>query len=135
MKQQLIYILSAPVLFLLTTSSESSPKPKIVAVDENQKDSTLKLSVGDQLEISLPGNPTTGYAWVLSAVKPAILEQLGDLEYKPVTPAFGSGGRFTLRLKAISPGESPVELDYRRSFEALDVPSTDIFRILVQVKQ
>ena len=135
MNRRLRYILTAPVLFLISAGSESTPQARVVSVDEKQKDSTLRLSVGDQLEISLPGNPTTGYTWVLRSVKPDILDQLGELEFKATAPAFGSGGRFTLRLKAISPGELPVELDYRRSFEALDVPAVDNFRILVQVKQ
>jgi inhibitor of cysteine peptidase len=135
MKQKLIYGITAPVLLLFAAGSESTPHTRLISVDEKQKDSTLKLSLGDQVEVSLPGNPTTGYQWVLSAVKPDILEQLGELEYKTSAPALGSGGRFTLRLKAISPGESPVELDYRRPFDALDVPSSDKFRILVQVTQ
>ena len=107
-------------------------------VNETKAESTITLHLSDRLEVSLPGNPTTGYEWMLRAVDNSILEPRAGpayqakedpgLEYIP-----GAGGRYTLRLKAIDCGESPVHLVYRRVFEPETVPPADEFRIFVRV--
>ena len=95
----------------------------------------MGLLVGDQIEISLPGNPTTGYTWMIWAVDKTILEPLGEPEYEPEGEALGAGGHFTLRLNAIAPGEFWIEMVYRRSFDPQDVPSADEYKILVKVSK
>jgi len=133
MKIFLIYLLCSSFIFLLTACNKSTPQPKIIRVDENMDNSTVELLIGDQIEISLPGNPTTGYAWMLSAVDKTILEPLGEPEYKLEGDALGAGGRYTLRLKANATGETWVEMIYSQSFSLEDIPSENLVRILVKV--
>lgn len=135
MKSFLINLLTTPFFFLQTAYPESSSQPKIVPVDENKNNSIVALRVGDQIEISLPGNPTTGYEWKIRAVDWKILEPLSEPDYAPEGEALGAGGRYTLRLKAIATGESLVEMVYRRPFNAQEIPSVDEYRVLVRVTQ
>ncbi|MFC1996716.1 protease inhibitor I42 family protein [Chloroflexota bacterium] len=120
--------------FLLAACSTSPLKPKIVIVDENMDSEFVELFVNDQIEIRLPGNPTTGYDWILLGVDYTILEKLGELEYQSEGDTVGGGGHYTLKLRAVAPGQTLVELAYRRSFESEDIPSADEFKILVRVK-
>lgn len=133
MKILLICLLCTFIIQFLSSCASSNPRPKINFVDENNNNGTVELEVGDQLEITLPGNPTTGYEWTIGAVDKAILLPQGEPEYKPESEALGAGGHYTLRLKAIAPGESWVRMVYRRSFDSPDVPSADEFKILVKV--
>lgn len=129
-----VVCLGTSFLISLMACTEPVSQPKIVPVDEKKNNSTVELTVGDRIEISLPGNPTTGYEWKLRAVDKEILEPLGELEYKPNDEALGAGGRYTLRLKAIATGETRVEIVYRRPFDTLEVPSLDVYSIFVVVR-
>ena len=128
-----ISLLGTSIIFLSTACAKSTPQSKIIQVDENNDKGTVELRVGDQIEISLPGNPTTGYSWTISTVDKTILEPLGEPEYKPKGDALGAGGRFTLRLKAIAAGETWVEMTYSQSFNKENVPPGNIYHILVKV--
>lgn len=87
---------------------------------DNGKSFTVKA--GETIEVVLPGNPTTGYAWTaaLGDDDAALLEQVGEAEYvaDPVDEdVVGSGGNFTLTFKAAAAGEAALTLIYSRSFE------------------
>jgi predicted secreted protein len=36
-------------------------------LSENDSGKTVEILVGDELEVELPGNPTTGYVWEVSS--------------------------------------------------------------------
>jgi inhibitor of cysteine peptidase len=124
----------ASCLLLLTACASPAGQPRIVTVDEQKDNTTVELMVGDQLEISLEGNLTTGYAWMVKQVDETVLQSAGDPEYTPQGEALGSGGRYTIRLNAIASGETQVVLVYRRSFEPEDIPPVDQYNITVEVK-
>ncbi len=124
----------AAFLVLLTACASPASQPKTVTVDETKNKESIELRVGDQLEIILAGNPTTGYEWMLKQLDEAILQPVGDPEFKTQSEALGAGGSYSFKLNAISAGETQVELVYRRSFEAEDKAPADEFIIKVTVK-
>jgi inhibitor of cysteine peptidase len=102
---------------------------KLIAGDAG---STVHLRQGDALEISLDGNPTTGYTWEVAPDAGALLVQQGNPEFKADSSALGSGGIMTLRFKADHQGTTDLKLIYHRTFEP-NVPPLRTFEVKVIV--
>ncbi|MFT7724793.1 MAG: protease inhibitor I42 family protein [Roseateles sp.] len=84
-----------------------------------QHGGALRATVGDDVLLRLPENPTTGYRWEL-AVPPG-LSLLAD-EQVPAGSAPGGGGERVLRLRAIAPGCHAVNAALRRAWAPDDTP-------------
>ena len=119
---------------ILIAASASSPAPSgpvsLTAADAGK---TIELKIGQTLQVSLAGNKTTGYNWVLAPMDPALLEQVGDPDYKPDSSKLGSPGVLTLKFKAATAGQAVLHLDYKRSWEKAAAPDRT-FEVNVVVK-
>jgi inhibitor of cysteine peptidase len=104
-----------------------------IEINEAQNDSSIELSVGDELVITLDGNPTTGYQWEMEPINNNVVELQNLPEYKSGNSLVGSGGQYKFTLKAVKTGSSTVALKYYRSFEA-DVPPIQTYSIDIMVK-
>ncbi len=92
------------------------------------------LRVGQELQVILPANPTTGYAWKVARL-PAVLRQLGPEEYIREAGRenmAGAGGTSLWRFEALAPGNGELELTYQREWEK-DVPPVKTARYKVLV--
>ena len=88
----------------------------MLEVEESFDGRAIELPVGDELEVVLKENPTTGFQWsVESMAEPACA--LADDNFESATTARGSGGMHRWRLKAKQKGEGKISLSYRRSWE------------------
>ena len=94
--------------------------------------STIKLHPGDILEIALPANPTTGYAWEVRPGAETVLTQKGVPEFRQDSALLGAGGLMTFRFDALAVGDVPLSLIYHRTFEP-GVPPLRTFAINVKV--
>lgn len=90
----------------------------------------IELQTGEEVELVLPGNPSTGYEWVLTEA-PSNLQQVDEPEFVPESDLLGAGGEFHFRFKAIEPGTAQLSLTYERPFE--EVEPLDAFEIEVTV--
>lgn len=79
----------------------------------------IKLSANQQLILSLPSNPTTGFRWVIKDAAPTVLKSLGPEVYSNPEDAglVGSAGLSTWRFSVLSPGEGRLLLTYQRPWE------------------
>ena len=102
-------------------------------LSEQDRGKTVELHAGDKLEVSLKGNPTTGYQWEMAVVDAAILKLVGEPEFSPDSGALGAGGKVTLRLQAVAAGQTTLQLIYHRPFEK-NTPPTKAFKATVVVK-
>ena len=103
---------------------------------DNRKAVTVK--VGDNIQVVLSGNPTTGYTWSasLSDKDTAVLQQQGDQVYVQQNTApsvVGAGGTFTFTFKAAAAGKVTLALGYARPFEA-GVAPIQTYTVTVTVK-
>lgn len=122
-------VLSAALL----SACGADPSPAATRrLTEADAGSSVALRVGDTLEVTLPGNPTTGYQWAVGAGDAAILQLRGEPEFVAAGEALGSGGSVTLRFAAIGPGDLQLQLVYRRPFEP-DAPPERTFAVRVSV--
>jgi inhibitor of cysteine peptidase len=89
----------------------------LVEVDEKDDGRKIDLHTGDELQISLAENPTTGFHWVVEDLARTICDLVADPFESGSPTARGSGGVHHWRLKAKEKGEGKVILNYRRSWE------------------
>lgn len=75
----------------------------------------IRAAVGETFAIALAGNPTTGYTWQ-AAVDPGYLELVGET-FEPAGEGVGSGGQEVFHFRALAPGTSEINYEYRRPWD------------------
>jgi inhibitor of cysteine peptidase len=93
-----------------------------IALTDADDGKSLRLAIGDDLVVSLEGNPTTGYVWKELDVPPC-LERRGDAYRRDEDEAArtGRGGRHEFRYGAKAAGAGDLVLVHLRPWEK-DVP-------------
>ena len=131
-----IILLSGTIaVFGLLTACSAQPTPAapIQTLTEADAGRSIELRVGDTMEVTLPGNPSTGFQWEVESVDTSILKPSGEPEFKPSSNALGSSGQVTLRFEAVAAGQTTLKLIYHRPFEK-DTPPAQTFEVTVTVK-
>jgi inhibitor of cysteine peptidase len=93
---------------------------KDVTITDKADKTRVKLAKGNFLIVKLPGNPTTGFQWVVAKNNKDELAPQGKSEYvanRQASPVVGGSGTFVFKFKAEKAGTSPLELEYKRPFE------------------
>jgi predicted secreted protein len=129
--RQLQALLIPSVCAVLAACSANADHTALTAADAG---STVNMNVGATLEISLQGNPTTGYTWELAPDGQELLVQDGEAQFKAESTLLGSGGLVTLRFKALRQGTADLKLIYHRTFEP-NVPPLRTFAVKVVIGQ
>jgi inhibitor of cysteine peptidase len=124
--------ISLLVILCMCGCASSSSHQKIIKLNDVDDGRVVEIVNGDEFELSLISNPTTGYDWTVSEYDPAILKQMGELEYKPETELIGASGISKLKFKAIAQGKSKLKLIYHRTWEK-NVPPAKTFQLSVVV--
>ena len=110
------------VLLLLVLGEVTMPKPKTIEIGQAQANSLIELKTGDQLQLSLEGNLTTGYNWEVAELDTNILKLSGEPQFQADSSALGSGGKVVFRFDTVNPGKTPLKLIYHRPFEKDTAP-------------
>jgi len=87
---------------------------------------TIKAATGKKIEISLKGNPTTGFDWRMVELKSEVVKADGKGEYVPDKydlPRVGSGGTFVFKFIAAKPGKATLKFEYLRPWEKDKAPA------------
>jgi predicted secreted protein len=119
------------LLAALTACARQEDKPKVLT-EENYGEAIV-LAVGEFLDVSLEGNPSTGYSWEMVQADRPVLSQVGEVDFQSANQRVGSPGRVTLHFQAVEPGEQKLELIYRRPWE-MDTPPLLVYEVFVEVK-
>lgn len=90
------------------------------------------LGVGQELEISLRANPSTGYQWIVASSDATLLAQIGEPAFVADTDLIGASGTMTFRFEALEVGESTLQLHYLRPWE--NAAPIDIVEVTVTVR-
>lgn len=102
-----------------------------IELTEADSGGTIEASVGDEITISLAGNPTTGYSWNTLQPRNADVVAFKDRDYEASSDAVGSGGTEELTYEAVAAGDATVELGYFQPWEPGQVDQT--FTVTVRV--
>ncbi|WKV51387.1 MULTISPECIES: protease inhibitor I42 family protein [Dickeya] len=101
------------------------------AVDNQHKET----KVGEQFEVTLPANPSTGYTWAIKKLPDVVV--LTGKTYKPGADCHdkvGCGGHEMFHFKAVKAGEGEIDLSYARPWEKQPQPDDKEAVIKVTVK-
>jgi predicted secreted protein len=121
------------IIFALILGFESiTLAGEIMRLSENDSGKTVEIHVGDELEVVLPANPTTGYVWEVGSLDSTVLKLVSS-DFLASDKAIGSGGMEIIKFHAIAAGTSSVRLIYHRSFE-LNMPPLKTFEMTVIIK-
>jgi inhibitor of cysteine peptidase len=96
--------------------------------------SSTNLPVSARLVVSLPSNPTTGYAWAVTQLDESILENTAD-QYTPdlVPPGWtGGGGTHVWEFTGRAAGTTTLRLEERQPWEE-EEPAASTFEVTVTV--
>jgi inhibitor of cysteine peptidase len=102
-----------------------------VVLDETDVGAEVSVEVGEQFEVRLESNATTGYAWQVVEQPDAITLVSSEFE-APDTSLVGAGGIEVFVFEGASAGSGELRLEYVRSFENPPVPAeTADYRVQV----
>ena len=107
-----------PLLALsLLTACAQQPAHNVTL--EDQSDCPQQLHVGQQLILSLPSNPTTGYRWAIQDSAGGVLRSLGPEVYTSSDNGqlLGSGGQSTWRFQVFAAGSGRLRLTSQQPWE------------------
>jgi predicted secreted protein len=100
---------------------EPFPPVAPVEVNENDDGRVVVLKRGQRLFVTLESNPSTGYRWERVEDPASIVDQVGEVEFRPSEtgepPIVGAGGWEIFQFKAISSGQMTLQLVYHRPWE------------------
>ena len=122
-----------PLLGLsLLTACAQQPAHNVTL--EDQSDCPQQLHVGQQLILSLPSNPTTGYRWAIQDSAGGVLRSLGPEVYSNPEDAgvVGAAGQSTWRFQAFTPGSGRLRLTSQQPW-APEVNPVDTFDCAITV--
>ncbi|MEA5078659.1 MAG: protease inhibitor I42 family protein [Anaerolineaceae bacterium] len=103
-----------------------------VVAGEDMSGSEVSVKKGENVEVKLTGNASTGYSWVVQEVDGTILQSNGDPAYKADSNLTGAGGTYTYSFKALETGTTTLKMAYLRTFEK-DVAPLRTFELTVTV--
>lgn len=83
-------------------------EPVIVGTDGNGQAQTL--SVGQELAIALPDNPSSGYVWKLGPLDQGVLHLEGAPQFRSTNPMPGSAGTSVWTFTGAGRGQTTVSL-------------------------
>lgn len=115
------------VLTLLLTSCAGTTS---LSGSDNGK--TITVHVGDEIDIALDSNPTTGYQWAIDKNNETLLT-FKQSDYSASSNLIGSGWTQTLKFVAKSAGSVNLQLKYWRSFEG-DKSISQRFAVTIQIQ-
>lgn len=107
-----------PLLGLsLLTACAQQPAHNVTV--EQQSNCPMQLHTGQNLIVSLPSNPTTGYRWAIQDSAGGVLHSLGPEVYSSSDNGqlLGSGGQSTWRFQAFAAGNGRLRLTYQQPWE------------------
>lgn len=128
-----LYMLSLICLGLLLAGCGGGTAGEPLAVTTAQAGSMIELAVGQELQVSLPANPSTGYSWEVAPDSTAVLVQEGEPEFASDSQLLGAGGLETLRLTAQKAGSGTLRLIYHRPWEE-GVEPAEVFTLEVVIR-
>jgi inhibitor of cysteine peptidase len=129
-------IVTASILSILLLSCPAGAA-QTVQLDADSDGKVLSVAVGATLRISLPGNATTGYQWLITDLQGRAVQPTGPVDYVPAKKAqgrLGAGGTFISTLRAVAPGQSQLTLSYLRPWEK-DKPAEKTYTLGVKVEK
>ena len=114
-------------------SIQVSP-PEQLPITASDNGTKVTAFAGQELVITLDGNPSTGYTWETKDLDKTVFSQVGETQFNSSNPNLaGSGGTQTLNIRILKTGTATLTLVYHRPFETGVAPAKT-FSVVLMVK-
>ena len=110
----MVLVVLVAVAFVAYTVVLGDTEIELAAEDDGAE---VRVDVGDEIEIALEGNPTTGYTWAVADAAGGIVELKGEIKFTAQSDLVGAGGMQELEFEAVREGTGELRLIYHRPFE------------------
>lgn len=113
----------------LLTGAEGCARKKVYG----EGTPTITATVGEQIIIELPSDPTTGYTWMPGGYSDSLVVTLmtSDFVANPST-TFGTGGHHRWTFRAVGRGATTLRFTYGRTWEQSPPDKSATFAINVR---
>jgi inhibitor of cysteine peptidase len=102
-----------------TVTPTPTPEPGLVYMfDQTNNNETYPVPLDAELQLRLPGNPTTGYMWQLITTPGIVIVNESYIPDDTSGKLVGSGGTYLWTMKAIQPGNQVLSGVYARPWES-----------------
>ncbi|MBN2446112.1 MAG: protease inhibitor I42 family protein [Phycisphaerae bacterium] len=98
-----------------------------IELDEMDNGTTIVVTVGDVIAVTLDSNATTGYRWEVADLMQSVVAVTGNTYVAPSTGTVGAGGSEVWTFSAQASGTTNLLMEYRRSGDTGDPAGT--FRV------
>ncbi|MCX7078128.1 MAG: protease inhibitor I42 family protein [Pseudomonas sp.] len=121
-----------PLSLALLAACASQPRQNVTV--SKQSDCPMQLKTGQNLILTLPSNPTTGYRWAIQDSAGGVLRRLSPEVYSNPEDAglVGSAGQSTWRFQTFAAGKGRLRLTYSQPW-APEVPAVEAFDCAISV--
>jgi inhibitor of cysteine peptidase len=102
-------------------------------LDESSLDRTVRVPVGQVIELRLNENPTTGFRWSFAADGAPVCSVVAD-KFERTADRPGAGGEHAWQIEAVRAGTCHLRLVYRRPFGPA-APPARTFALDVEVSK
>ncbi len=89
----------------------------MVTLSEKDDGRSVDLKVGDDLEVTLPENATTGYRWAVDHIDGPVVNLVSTRPHDPSGGAVGSGGLVSFVFRGEKPATGAIALKQWRPWE------------------
>ena len=131
MHKNAAYRIAACCLILCAASATATAKTiKLTAADTGKN---IKAAVGDKIDLTLAGNPTTGYSWSVAKTAGNSVK-LGKLVYKQAPSPrgmVGVGGQYSLSMTVVKTGAFSIILHYQRPWMKGKQAPASVFNLTI----
>ena len=94
---------------------------------------TITATVGEQIIIELPSDPTTGYTWMPGGHPDPYVVTLMTSDFEPnPSSTFGTGGHHRWTYRAVGPGSATIIFHYGRTWQQTAPDKSTTFTINVR---
>jgi len=102
-------------------------------ITDADKGGEVRLETGDQLELRLKSNPSTGYMWYVQAESTSLLKLIHQSQTEATEPGVGRPVFQVFQFEARRGGDGTLQLHYVRSWEK-PAPDEERFEIHVLIE-
>ena len=128
MKHEPSFLMALAAVIILSAcshpqSTQVSP-PEQLPIAASDNGTTVNAVAGQELVITLDGNPSTGYTWETKDLDASMFLQVGETQFTSSDPKLvGSGGTQTLTIRMLKAGAATLTLVYHRPWETGVAPA------------
>jgi inhibitor of cysteine peptidase len=112
-----IFLFLLPILLLAIAFAPHAAFAATKVVTDADKGGEIHMKAGDQLELRLRANPSTGYMWYLQAKSTPLLKLTGQSQTEATEPGVGRPVFQIFKFEPRRSGDGVLLMHYVRSWE------------------